>query len=420
MASVPTYPLGEIPLTGYLRRWARERAEHPALIYYGTEVSYAELDESSDRLAGFLLASGLRAGDRVAVALPNCPQLFIAFYATLKIGCVYVPVNPGYKSQELLHVLTDSGAVTLVTYSGALPLIDAARDSRLVARMIIADLDDYLPADPALPLPAMLGGTRGPGRQPAGQPGGSITAWADALSAKRLGPASAPGDLDRLAALNYTGGTTGLPKGCMHSQRNMIYAGACARSVGVISGTDAVSLVFVPLCWIAGEDYGLIAPILTGTTCVVLARWDAEAALAAISRYGVTTMLGTVDHYAEMLHHPPAEGERLSTLRAPLAMSFVTRLNEQIRERWSERAGALSIVREAGYGMTETHALDTFTTGLQDGDSDIRSEPVFCGLPVPGTQLKIVDLGTGGPAPLGSVGGRRASTVAGVTAASHA
>lgn len=405
VAAAPAYPLGEIPLTGYLRRWARDRGDRPAIIYYGTEVSYAELDESSDRLAGFLQASGLQGGDRVAVALPNCPQLFIAFYAILKSGCVYVPVNPGYKPQELLHILTDSGARTLVTFSAARQLIDAVSDGSAVGRMIIADLGDYLPATPELPLPAMLSRLGRLGEQSAFQCGGSAIPWADALRAQRVSGGTQPGELDRLAALNYTGGTTGLPKGCRHSQRNMIYAGACARSVGVISGADAVSLVFVPLCWIAGEDYGLIAPIFTGTTCVVLARWDADAALAAISRYGVTTMLGTVDHYVEMLHRCPAAGERLGTLRAPLAMSFVTRLNEQIRDQWSERAGGLSIVREAGYGMTETHALDTFTTGLQGGDADIRSEPVFCGLPVPGTQLKIVDFGSGALVPLGSAGG---------------
>ena len=107
--------------------------------------------------------------------------------------------------------------------------------------------------------------------------------------------------------------------------------------------------------------------------------------MRTVDAYGVTAMLGTVDNYLEILDHPDVDRCQLSSLRVPLAMSFVTKLDGQIRRRWAARAGAGSVLREAGFGMTETHAVDTFTLGFQDGDEDINSRPVFCGLPVPGT-----------------------------------
>ena len=99
----PVYPLGEISLSEYLKLWAEATPDKPALVYYGTEVTFQELDDLSNRFASLLQLKGLKKGDRVAVYLGNCPQFYIAFHGILKCGCVHVPVNPMFKKAELLR-----------------------------------------------------------------------------------------------------------------------------------------------------------------------------------------------------------------------------------------------------------------------------------------------------------------------------
>ena len=121
------YPFGETPLSDYLREWARRQPEVPAVVFYGTEISYAELDRLSDCFAALIAQHGARAGDRIAVFLPNCPQFLIAFFGILKAGCVHVPVNPLFKHHELLHELNDAGAEIIVAQDQLMPLVEAVR-----------------------------------------------------------------------------------------------------------------------------------------------------------------------------------------------------------------------------------------------------------------------------------------------------
>src|SRR5712671_4233542 len=96
----PVYPFGELPLTEYLRRWAKQEPNRAALIFYGATTTYAQLHESSDRFAAVLKSQGLVQGDRVAVFLPNCPAFVVAFWGILKAGCIHVPVNPTFRELE--------------------------------------------------------------------------------------------------------------------------------------------------------------------------------------------------------------------------------------------------------------------------------------------------------------------------------
>ena len=122
------YPLGEIPVTEHLRHAARATPDKAGVVYYGYRLTYAQLDEASDRFAAFLEARGLVRGDRVAVLLYNCPQYFIVFYGILKLGCVHVPVNPMFKQHELRYQLVDADPRVLVTMDRLHPLVEAARD----------------------------------------------------------------------------------------------------------------------------------------------------------------------------------------------------------------------------------------------------------------------------------------------------
>ncbi len=390
----PVYPLGEIPLTEYLRERTRRSPDKAALIYYGREVSYAELDRLSDAFAARLYAHGVKKGDRVAVFLPNCPQFHVAFFGILKIGAVHVPVNPLFKAQELIYELNDTGAKVVVALDALFPLLAEVKAQTSVETILVTSAGAMLPETPTIPLPAGLDAPPKPCP-------GAID-FLPALAAATEPPPAVAVGLDEVAALNYTGGTTGMPKGCVHTQRDMIYTAATPCAIAIDLKPEDVGLNFFPVFWIAGEDMGLIFPIFSGATYVLLARWDPVAFMTAIERYKVTVATLLVDNAVEVMEHPRAGEFDLKSLEQVRCSSFVKKLNIPYRQRWRELTGTTLI--EAAWGMTETHTCDTFTTGLQDDDLDLKSQPIFVGLPVPGTEFKICDFATGALIPLGEEG----------------
>jgi acyl-CoA synthetase (AMP-forming)/AMP-acid ligase II len=390
----PRYPLGEIPLSEYLRRRAAADPERVAIVFYGAHWTYGELDRQSDRFAALLHERGAAPGDRVAVFLPNCPQFLIAFYGILKAGCVHVPINPLFREHELAYELEDSGARVVLALDALLPVLRAVRDRTQLRAVFVTGFADVIPAEPAIPVPASVPTAR------------IVSDDAEDFFAALAGvTADPPGvriGLDDIAALNYTGGTTGMPKGCAHTQRHMLYTAATTCTVSTPIAPGDVALNFYPVFWIAGEDMGVIFPIFAGATLVLLARWDPVGFAAAVERYGVTVAALLVDNAVEVLDHPDTGAYDLSSLDRVRVSSFVKKLNVTYRERWRARTGTTLI--EAAWGMTETHTCDTFVTGLQAGDMDLHSQPIFVGLPVPGTDFLIRDFESGAVCALGVEG----------------
>jgi long-chain acyl-CoA synthetase len=185
----------------------------------------------------------------------------------------------------------------------------------------------------------------------------------------------------------------------------MIYtAASSAVATGRGSDDGSVALCYIPIFWIAGENLGILNPLVLGGTSVLLARWDPDLALRAIEKHGVTTMVGTAENYLELLERHDFSQYDLSSLTDPLAVSFVRKMNVEVREQWVASVETHSVLREAAYGMTETHTMDTSPYGFADGDRDLRAEPVFCGIPVPGTDVAVVSFENGAPLPLGARG----------------
>ncbi|MDB5513203.1 MAG: AMP-binding enzyme family protein, partial [Enterovirga sp.] len=394
MPREPRYPHGEITLTEYLRVWAGLQPEKPAYIFYGREMSYRELDGLSDRFAAMLKSLGIGKGDPVAVFLPNCPQFAIAFFGILKLGAVHVPVNPLFREAELAYELNDTGATVILALDSLMPLVRAVQGGTKLRSVLVTAFADMLPAAPTLPLPEQLTKLR--------IPCPDATDLLPALLALPQPSALPPADLDAAAALNYTGGTTGMPKGCVHTQRDMIYTAGTSLATSFALSPDDVVLCFVPVFWIAGEDLALILPIVAGCPTVLLARWDPAAVLKAVECYRVSCAYLLVDNAVELLEHPSAGGFDLTSLDKVRVSSFVKKLNPDVRARWRALTGSTLI--EAAWGMTETHTMDTFSVGFQEGDYDLHSEPVFVGLPMPGTEFKICDFDTGALRPLGQEG----------------
>ncbi|KRV79863.1 AMP-binding protein [Pseudomonas citronellolis] len=390
----PHYPHGQQPLGEYLRTWARLKPEAPALDFYGHSLAWAELDRLADRCAALLAELGVRPGERVAVFLPNCPQLHVAFYGILRAGAVYVPVSPLSKALELGYQLNDSGAETLLCFDQLLPVVRQVRGETPLRRLLATSLSELCPATPSLPPPDMLLAPK--------LAGDDFIDFLPALEACRGPVPQHQARLDEVAALNYTGGTTGLPKGCVHTHGDMLYTCASYLSVANRLEQDSVLLNFLPEFWIAGENGGLLFPVFAGCRLVLLARWDAEAFMTAVQRYRVSHCTLLVDSAAEVLEHPRVGEYDFSSLRVSGAISFIKKLTPSYRRRWRELTGTTLV--ETSFGMTETHTCDTFIVGFQQDDFDLNSAPTFVGLPVPGTDFKVCDFETGELLPLGAEG----------------
>lgn len=396
----PRYPHGEIALTEYLRAWARKKPQHPAVIFYGHTTSYAELDAQSDLFAALLMEKGVKPGDRVAVFLPNCPQFHVVFFGILKLGAIHVPVSPLSRAFELSYELNDTQAEVIVALDA---LIDTVREVEAETRLreiIVTSFADVLPRHPTISIPDSIRGAR--------IAIADATDLLPALAAFRDATPLPPADPDAIAALNYTGGTTGMPKGCVHTQRDMVYTAAANAGIALSVSEESVFLTFFPEFWIAGENLGLIFPLFCGATLVLLARWDAVGALEAIQRYKVSLTAMPVDAAVELMDHPRFSEFDLSSLEQVRVVSFVKKLNTGYRARWKELTG--TILAESSWGMTETHTSNTFTTGFQDNDFDLNSQPIFVGLPVPGAEFKITDFETGELVALGGEGEIRVRT----------
>jgi len=407
----PLRPLGDLVISDCVSEHARRAPDKDCLIYYGRRFSYREMDELSNRFANWLLTGGLAKGERVGLMLPNCPQFYVGYLGTLKAGGVCVLLNPLLKELDLEALVQEARPVAVLTLDQLQPVVSAVTARvKPDARVIATGYAAFLPADPDIPL------------HPTMQAAGSVPEGLAPLLAQsppaRPSVSVSPADY---ATMNFTGGTTGLPKAVLHRHRNITYTAAClytygyghllaeeyaGRAVDIGAFLDdvyrnEVVLAAMPIFWIAGKDVGVDGPLFSGATIVPITRWDPVVAMQAVDRYRITTTYAPFDLYGEMLDHPGQGRYSLKSLRLCTGSSFVKGLTRELRAAWRERTGA--ILREGAYGLTETHTMDTMTAGFHLTDLDIgRSEAyggAFCGLPYPGTLIKIVDPATGQLAP---------------------
>jgi len=372
---VPTeaqYPLGKVPLAEYLKMRAQEHPDKPAIIFYGRTITYRELDEASNCLANYLLQQGVKKGDRIALFLLNCPQYHIAHYAAWKIGAVVAPCSPLFKEMELEYELNDAGAETLVTLDILYPVAGKVIAKTSVKRVIATNLNDFLPEEPTLPITDVMKIKKSP-----------IPGTVDLMDILANGDKSPPDvkvELEDLALLQYTGGTTGLPKGAMLTQFSALFKSATAYSNARVVREDSIVLAIAPIFHIAGMLVGVDAPILAGATVVLLVGFDLETTMMAIDKYKINYFTGTVPMNVAIMNHPNRGKYDLSSLRLTLTMSFGITLTEEIAKQWAEVTKG-GILVEAAYGLSETHTFDTFVPlnkikygncGIPNAETDIR------------------------------------------------
>lgn len=341
----------------------RMRPDAPALHYFEETISFGELDRDSSALAAALTERGVGRGDRIGIFMQNDPEFVLSLLATWKLGAAAVPLNPMLKGQEVAFQLSDSGARAILALDELDPVVTAARDEYPIESVVLASELRELVAlyrDRGVPNP-------------------------------RLGP-------DDIAFLTYTSGTTGRPKGAINTHGNVTFNSEAYRT-WLQLGPDDVVLGLAPLFHITGLIGHLSVAMLAGIPVVLFHRFDAASALSLAERWGATFTIASITAFLALMDHPDAGRRNLSRLRkvcsggAPVAPATV--------ERWQRLTGAYI---HNFYGLTETtspsHAVPLGCRAPVDPDSGALS----VGLPLPSTEVRIVDLETREPLPPGEIG----------------
>lgn len=354
------------------------------LVFYGTAITFAEMKEEVEKLAGFLQREcGVKKGDRVLLFLQNSPQFVLAYYAVLRADAVVVPASSMSVTDELRHYVENSGAKVAFVGQELFPQLEPLLGPSLGAA-VVAACSDYLREPTDLAVPAFV---REP-RRPIAGPG--VTLWSEALR-RGLRPGPHLAGPDDLCVMPYTSGTTGRPKGCMHTHRSVMHT--LVAGVQWFGGNqDAVTLAVLPYFHVTGMQGSMNGPIFAGNTVVQLPRWDREVAGQLIERYRVSTWTAVPTMVVDFLSNPAVGKLDLSSIQRMSGGGAA--MPEAIAKRLRDLCG---ITYVEGYGLSETIA-PTHINPPQ------RPKKNCLGIPIFDVDCRVVDPGTSRELPPGEVG----------------
>jgi len=392
----PHVAFSPTPLPEFLRRGARDHPDAPALIFMNRRMSYRELLAEVDRFAAGLASLGVEPGARVAIQLPNLPQTVIAFYGTLAAGATAVMTNPLYVEREIEHQWHDAGCSVAVTADFLFAQrIAAIRDRLPVEHYVIASIPDYL----RFPLDVMarlkLRWSKPP--RVASVPEGPGVHRMGTLLARTAAPPPAVSiGMEDVAVLQYTGGTTGVPKAAMLTHRNLSCNAqqTAAWFVNARSPRE-VMLGCLPFFHVFGLTVSMNFPILAGAAIVLIPDpRDIPGMMRAIVKERVTLFPGVPAMFNAIVHSPDADRLDLSSVTG--CFSGSAPLPPDVLQRFEALTGSTII---EGYGLTETSPV-THANPL-GGTRKIGS----IGVPFPDTDMRIVSVEDGTTAmPVGEPG----------------
>jgi long-chain acyl-CoA synthetase len=371
----------ELAVPDLLRRAAAHAPGAAAVVFFGKTTTYGSLLQQVQRLAGGLKALGLAPGDRLAILLPNSPQLVAAYHAVLSLGGVAVMLNPLLSPKEIGHQLRDSGSRFLVVLDHLLPKVEQVEGDLPLEQVVVTGLRDALPwlLSWLYPLKAWrqglaLGFRAAPGRR----------RWRDLLAVPPLTdlPRISPDDL---AVLQYTGGTTGIPKAAVLTHRNLManVTQINAWLPQVTYGAERV-VGLIPFFHIFGLTVCLNWTFSQAALTIVLPKFEIQTFLKILKKYRPTVLPGVPTLFVALINHP--ELPRIDFSQMWACISGSAPLPVEVRDRFQALTGCRIL---EGYGLTEASPV----THLNPLQGECRAGSI--GLPFPGTWARIMDEDTG-------------------------
>jgi long-chain acyl-CoA synthetase len=379
----PTMEIPEVTIYWILARAQKNYPKNPATYFMGHVLNYTELKDQVDRMAAGLVALGVKKGDRVAIMLPNCPQSVISFYACFRLGAVAVGFNPLYVERELIYQFTDCGAETLVTLDILWEKrVKGIMDRVPLKRVIVTNIRDYLPPLKALFYPIAA---KRQGMWVKVAPDERVTWFKDVI--KKNAPMTGPEGATHtdLALLQYTGGTTGVPKGVMLTNRNIV---ACTVQIGsyfvnAIEGKER-HISVIPAFHIYGLTMCTVMPIWQAAQIQLIPRFDVNMLLSAIPKLRPTYFSAVPTMYVGIVNHPNLAKHDISSIKG--CFSGASALPVAVMSEFERLTGGRII---EGYGLSEAAPVSHANTFLG------RRKPGSVGFPIPNTDARLVDIEDG-------------------------
>ena len=385
--------LPEIPVHKFLTQAFESMPNKVAIHFMGRELTYKELYESALKFANYLRSLGVEKGDRVAIMLPNCPQAVIAYYGTMYAGGVVVQTNPLYTERELQYQMADSGAKVILVMDILYPRAMKILHETNIENVIVSGIKDYLPFPKNLVYPFIQ--KKQYGFSVKVEHSGTNHLFTEIMRMGKTDKIEQEFDFENdLALLQYTGGTTGYPKGVMLTHKNLIANTLmCDAWMYKCKKGEETILGILPFFHVYGMTTVLILSVMQQGKMVLLPKFDAEQALKTIDKQKPTLFPGAPTMYIGLLNHPDLAKYDLSSIKACLSGSAALPL--EVQEKFEELTGGRLV---EGYGLTETSPV---THANPIWDHRINGS---IGLPWPNTEAVILRSGESEVLPVGEIG----------------
>ncbi|ANY18974.1 Long-chain-fatty-acid--CoA ligase [Tsuneonella dongtanensis] len=376
--------LPELTVPQLLERAAAEAPHAPVIDFMGRTYSYAQVLAEARRVAAGLASRGIAKGDRVGLYLPNVPIYLAAYYGAMMAGAVVVNFSPLYTVEELAHQVADSGTRLLVTVDVAslLPTALKVLDGSALETLVVGSLGQMLPWTKRIALKVL--GRKALAAIPRRA---DVSKWEDLLVESNWsqflgdGPPILPAaGRDDLALLQYTGGTTGRPKGAMLSHANLASNALQVEAIDPDAGSRDVILGVLPLFHVFANTCVLNRTVANKGCIAMLPRFDAKQALQTLQRVKATAFPGVPTMYQALLDHPELAKTDFSSLR--VCISGGAPLPAPVRDAWEERTGSRLV---EGYGLTESSGV--VSTNPYEG----KRKPGTIGQVLPHTRVVLLD-----------------------------
>ena len=363
------YP--NVPLHAILEETAKENPEKVAIAYFKREITYAELDSLVSQFAAGLAALGVKKSDRVAIFLPNIPQFLIAYFGVLKAGAVLTAISPLHKEREVEYQLNDSESETVIASESLYPILENVCRKTKLKNAVITSKEEY-----AFKKPVVSKTPQAP----------NVRSFQELMKKPVKTSNLDINPREDLAALQYTGGTTGTSKGAMLTHLNLI-SNAIAFAAWIKGTAEDTFLAALPLFHIYGMTTSMNAPVSLAAKMVLLPLFKPAVALETIQRHKVTVFCGVPTMYSVLLAYPELGKFNLTSIR--VCISGASPLPPQVQKEFMQITGGFLA---EGYGLTEASPV-THCNPVDKAMHTIRVGSI--GLPLPDTDARIVDAETG-------------------------